>query len=445
MRRGHGQKKYGYWLEQGLGKTALFLNDYVDQFAGDNNTIVAVCPNSFKMDWTLAPAEWGLDFTTSMWPKQEFKFGTDSKPHLNVINFESARAAGYDIIRDMFKKRRCTFLVDESSAIKNFQSQTARAIVDLSKYADSNRLLNGTPLTQNVMDLFPQLKCLGELDKMNPYVFRNRFAQMGGFMGRQITGIKNEGELQEIQSRVSFRALKEDWSDLPEKVQVPLRLEMTDNQRRHYKEMYQDFYTMVQGQEFDAQMVLTQMDKLRQITSGLLIDGDNHVLIDPPSKNPKIKAALDILEVGAGKMIIVHFYSHMGRVIYDEMEKKGFNPAYIRGGMKPEAIICEKHKFNNDPSCRVIVCQIQASSKSHTLLGGTGRDRCHLTFYHDFTFSLLDKSQMDDRNHRGAQDHAVSYFNPIMSPIDEVQIKALATKQGLADLVVNSIRAMPNL
>lgn len=442
MRRAAGHEKYGFWCEMGLGKTALVLNDYVDQFS-DCDTIFAISPNSFKMDWALAPSEWGLsEITTSVWPKEQMRTGTATRPHLNSINFEAVRSSGYDPMREIMDKRDCLLIVDESSAIKNFKSQTARAVLDLAKRAKAVRLLNGTPMTQNVLDLFPQLKALGELNGMNPYVFRNKFAMTGGFMGKQIVGVRNEDELHAIQERCSFRALKKDWSDLPEKIYVPMNLEMTNNQKKHYSEMLRDFYTMVNDTEFSVQMVINQQDKLRQITSGVLMDGDKFVLIDPPEKNPKINAALDILDSGPGKMIIVHMYTKMGHVIFDQMTKHGYNPAYIRGGMSPEEVIEEKRKFNQDSSCRVLVGQIQSASKAHTLLGGAGDDRCHKTFFHDLTFSLLDRKQMEDRNHRGAQDKAVLYYDPIMSPIDKAQMDALLKKQSMASLVVDAVRAM---
>lgn len=412
LRKSEDHGRFGYFLEMGLGKTSLVLNDYVDRFL-DHETVVVVCPNSFKGDWAAAPADCGLDFTVSMWPRDDFKYGKDGKPHFNVLNFEAARSRGYEEVKRIFEHTNAMFIVDESSAIKNFQSTQARAILDLSKRVKAIRLLNGTPMTQNVMDLFVQLKCLGELNGMNPYVFRNKFAEIGGYMGKKVTGIKNEEELHKILDSCSFRALKKDWSDLPEKIYHPLRLEMTNNQRKHYREMLQDFYTMVDGVEFTANMVVTQMDKLRQVASGLLLGEGQFRLLDPINENVKVRAAADIIETGSGKMIVVHYYRQMGLEIYDYFKKRGFKPAYIRGGMKPEALICEKHFFNNDPECRVIVCQIQSAYQAHTLLGGTGNDRCHMTYFHDQTFSLLQRSQMEDRNHRGAQDRAVLYYDPI--------------------------------
>ena len=249
MQESEGHDRFGYFLEQGLGKTPLLLNDYVERYAGDVDTITIISPNTFKMDWTLAPSEWGLDFTTSMWPKQPFKYGTLSRPHLNSVNFEAVRSgAGLKAIIEHLSKRPVVLAIDESSAIKNPSSETAKAILDMSKYAKYVRLLNGTPMVQNAMDLYAQLKVLGQLKGVKSTQFKHHFAVLGGYQGRLIVGIKNVDELHDILNSCSFRALKEDWwDDCPQKLYPSLHVEMTNNQQKHYKEMYQDFYTVVQG------------------------------------------------------------------------------------------------------------------------------------------------------------------------------------------------------
>lgn len=442
LKRSFGHNKFGLFLEQGLGKTALLVNEYIDRFT-DYDTVFVFCPNSFKLDWKLAAPEWGVEgFSYSVWPKDELRAGTIETPHFNIVNFESVRSGAYAKIKQIMDKRPCVLVIDESSAIKNFQSQTAKAVLDLSKRAKVVRLLNGTPMVQNVLDLFPQLKCVGELDGMNPYVFKYKFAILGGYMGKQVIGVKNETELHAIQERCSFRALKKDWADLPDKIYVPVHLEMTDNQRKHYQEMLLEFYTMVKDEEFDAPMVLVQMDKLRQIASGLLLNGDKYVTLDPPDKNPKVRAMLDLLNNGPGKMVVVHFYKATGDMLFKKLEEEGFSPAYIKGGMKPEEIVAHKDCFNRNPECRTLVAQITAASKGHTLLGGEGNDRCHRMFMFDHTFSLLDRAQMEDRIHRGAQDKACLYYDPLLSPIDKAQLDALTKKKGMAELVVDAVRAL---
>ena len=443
LKRSYGHDKFAYFLSQGLGKTALLINEYVERHADTIDTVVIICPQTYKLDWAAGPEEWGLrGIKCNVWPRDEFKLGKKGEPTFFVVNFEAIRGSAFEPVKKLIEARPSALVVDESSYIKNYRSQTARAVLDLAKRAKVVRLLNGTPMSQNVLDLFAQLKCVGELDGVNPYVFRNRFAVTGGYMGRQIIGVQNEEELQRIMKRVSFRATKEDWGDLPDKVVVPVRLEMTPKQRKIYNEMMRDFFTLVDGQEFSADMVISRMGKLREITSGIILDGDQHKLIEDPKDNPKIKAELDIIAAGDGKVIIVHYYSKMGQVIFEQMALNKLAPAYIRGGMRPEEVVEQKRRFNNDSDCRVMVAQITAASRAHTLIGGEGSDRAHRMIYHDHTFSLLDRQQMDDRQHRGAQDRTCFYFNLIMSPIDEAQLAALTKKTDIASAVVDAVRAM---
>lgn len=443
LKRSHGHDKYAYFAEMGLGKTALVLNDYVENFADRIHTIIVIAPASFKKDWTLAPAEWGLNFDCRLWPTDEMVQGYPGRVVLNSINFESVRGRGYEPLKRIMDKYPCLLIVDESSAIKNFQSENYRVVLDLSKRAKAVRLLNGTPMVQNVMDLFGQFKCIGQLNGMNPYAFRNRFAMLGGFMGKKVVGVRNEDELHAIQESCSFRAVKTDWWEgCPEKLSIPINLEMTNKQRKHYKEMLDDFITLVNGQEFTANMVISQADKLRQITSGLILGEGKVEFIEDIKDNPKAKAALDLMDSSPTKMIVVHFYREMGFALYDFFKKKKLNPAYIRGQMKPDELQEQKKKFNDDSTSRLMVAQISSASLAHTLIGQEGDDRCHREFFHDHTFSLKDRLQMEDRIHRGKQDRGCLYFDPVMSPVDSAQLNALAHKGSMADLIVNAVRAL---
>ena len=435
LKRSRKHDKFGLFLEMGMGKSAIALNSWVDQFKSIE-TAVVLCPASFKTEWGALPSEWGLDVETSVWPQPMTK-GT-----LSVCNFESARASAYEPIKWLLDRNDCLLIVDESSAIKNFRSKTSKAVLDLCKRAKAVRLLNGTPMSQNVMDLFPALKCLGQLNGINPYAFRNRFAVCGGFMGKQVVGYKNEEELHKLLNACSYRAMKKDWLDLPEKIYTPVQLEMTNRQRRHYKEMLEDFITLVGNQEISAPTVIARLEKLRQVSSGLLINEDETVLLEEPKNNPKIKASMDIIEGGAGKVILVYYYRKMGEVLFDYMTKQGLQPAYLRGEMKPQEIVEQKNKFNQDSGCRVLVAQITTSSRGHTLIGGKGNDRCSRMIMFDHTFNMLDRQQMEDRIHRGEQDRACQYFDLILSPIDAVQLKALKTKQDLVSVVVDAVRAL---
>lgn len=429
MDRSEGHTRYGYFLQQGLGKTALTLNDFVNSDA-DLNVVLA--PQSFKGDWTLAPEEWGQpDIGWAMWPKPPLK--TDKS--LYIMNYEAVRSSGKETVARLMRERRVFFTIDESSAIKNPQSLTAKAVIELARGAVALRELNGTPLVKNVMDLYPQLRVLGQLNGMNPFAFRNRYATMGGYMGKMVTGIREdtEDELYEIMDRCSFRALTADWRDMPLKIYKTVELDMTASQRSHYHEMLEDFLTVVDGNEYNAPMVLTQMDKLRQISSCLIMNGDQHSWIEEPKNNPKLRAAKDIIEGGSNKATLVHVYRASGDMLFNEMEKLGYKPARIAGGMSTPDLLYEKRRFERDSDCRVLIGQEQATARGHTLIGREGTDRNTRMIFYENDFSLLYRLQIEDRNMRGLMDQDCVYYDLSTSPIDAAVCSILQEKKQLAD------------
>lgn len=442
LRRCDGRPTYGYWLEQGLGKTALIQNEFIDQDDTDLHMVFA--PSSFKLDWTLAPAEWGVGWLpTGYWPRHKLPFKEECMQY--AMHYEAMRQGKtLEQLCRLFEDRRVMMTVDESTVAKTHNTLTTKALIQLAKRAKVVRQANGTPLTQNVMDYYGQLRVLRELDRVNPFAFRNRFAVMGGYMGRQIKGVKNEEELAKLLNTCTFRALKKDWrKDLPPKTLTPVRVEMSDKQRKAFHSMMEEFYAEVQGSTVTVDIVLTRMDKLRQISSCLLKDGDKHWWIDEPKNNPKLQAMRDIQASSPGKTIVVHFYKQSGELLVDQLRKDKRNPAFIRGGMTPEEIVEQKDKFNNDPDCRDIVCQQEASSRGHTLLGQAGKDRCSTMVFYENSFSYYHRSQMEDRNHRGAQDTDCNIYDLIASPADECAVKNLTGKRDLAngmDDVVSMVR-----
>lgn len=454
LRRADGRDRYGYFLEQGLGKTALTLNEYVDR--DDIDLCIIIAPQSFKLDWPLAPEEWGVGFLRAgAWPRDPLPY--DWEHGIYALNYEAiSRSRAKEPVLKLLEQRRCMLVIDESKALGNPGSGFTKSVIELAKRAKVVRELNGTPITQNVMDYYGQLRALGELNGWNPVAFRNRFAVLGGFMGKQIMPeFKNGDELARILDRCSFRALKSDWrKDLPEKTYSTVHLEMTSEQLSRYRTMMEEFYALVDddGAMITAELVLTQMDKLRQISSGILIESwldensrrrsKTHVFLEP-KVNPKLKAVLEL--VGEqGKAIIVYHYVESGKVLLNALHKAGLEPAVIRGGMDTADIVTSKQRFNTDPACRVIIGQTQAIALGHTLLGQPGKDRCNKVIFYENSYSLYYRLQVEDRNHRGEQDQMCSVIDLITSPMDEATTRILTSKREMAqsmDEIVAAVRA----
>jgi hypothetical protein len=434
LEKAAGRAKFGHMLEQGLGKTSLTLNEFVQS---DVELGVFFSPKSFMLDWAAAPKEWGADIKTACWPMNLVnldKFMKGNGKKLIATNYEQTRAGRYGDLLDLIERVPTFLTLDEASVIKTANTGLARAVIDLSKCAKYVRELNGTPFTQSVADWYPQLRCLGQLNGVKFAQFKARYTELGGFMGKKIVGSRNEDELARIIDSCCFRALKRDWrKGLPPQVFTPVALDMTPTQRARYREMKLDFYTSVDGLDVEARLVLTQMDKLRQISSCLIKDGDNERMIEPVTSNPKVKATLDILRGGTTKTIVVYTYKLSGRVLLQALEDEGLNPTFLKGQMVGAELFENKRRFNEDPDCRVIVCQEAASCMGHTLIGGGGPDRCNRMIYYENSFSLRDRLQMNDRIHRGDQDLECQYYDLICTPMDKKVFEALRSKQNQAE------------
>lgn len=441
MNRAEGHVRFGQFLEQGLGKTALCLNEFVD--ADDVDIDLVVCPQSFKMDWKLAPAEWGLSFAqTGMWPRDPLPF--DAECAVYSINYEAVRFNahktnnGFNELMKLVKRRNVMLTIDESKAIGNPSSDTTRGVMYLAAAAKRVRLLNGTPMTESPMDYFGQLRVLGQLHGMTSRDFSSRFCVKGGFMGRQVTGVKpeRERELAQILDNCSFRALKKDWrKDLPPQINVPVHLEMTGRQLQHYRTMLEEFYVELEDNDITVELVIAQQEKLRQISSCLVMkDGKEHWL-EESKNNPKVRGLLDLIDGGATKVIVYYMYKSSGAMLLDLLRKHKYDPAFIRGGMAAEELIKQKGKFNNDPSCRVLVGQQTATARGHTLLGGTGRDRCNRIVAYENHFGLYWREQIKDRNHRGEQDQECSIYDLLVTPMDAIIVERLTGKKSKAEMM----------
>jgi SNF2 family DNA or RNA helicase len=67
----------------------------------------------------------------------------------------------YLAIRNRIEQAKNAFIVcDESIKIKNFDAKRTRRLLDLSKFAEYKLILNGTPITRNLLDLWSQMEFL---------------------------------------------------------------------------------------------------------------------------------------------------------------------------------------------------------------------------------------------------------------------------------------------
>jgi hypothetical protein len=451
LTRSYGKKGWGHWLEMRLGKTATALNEfaqYIQDF--DLRYMVVLAPNKFKPDWILAAKKWGLQV-----PLYEFnssdeqglaKFLKSNSHGLIAVNYEAlVYKKNYDAI-----KKACgpqTFLVaDESIKLKNPNSATYKNALRLSKECEYKRTLSGKPLTQGAQDLYGQLRFMGELNGWEYALFKVAFCVMGGYMGKEIIGAKNEHRLREILDRCSFTARKIDWIEGFEKPDYSVRrVRLSERQADLYHQMQRDFITFMKNDAtVTAEQVITRLIKQMQIASGFVIDdaGMTHNVVEP-DKNPRIMAVRSMLEDELDtKLIVFAHYRHSINLL--EKALADFNPAVIRG--QSGDVIEQKRKFNEDESCRVIIGQIDASKYGHELIGSE-KSPCLTTVFYENSYSNDSRSQCEERNQFGDRVRPLSVVDLASTDLDQSIIEALQRKEDVAAAILGYDRAtgiLPN-
>lgn len=447
--KAHLKPGFAYFLEQGLGKTAVILNEITDLVIRDEISCgVGYMPKSLLYNWRDEAEKMGFKPHIHVWrenPKNDNIRHLKSlgRPFVVVINFEAVITDAGDAFLEEFYEEfggQCYTFVDESSKIKNPQAKRTKKILRHCLRSKFVRMATGTPVTQSVADLWSQLRAIDAV-RMRFFPFRNKFCVMGGYLGKQIIGPKNLPELQKIMDGKVMIAKKKDWTDLPEKLYVTRKVELTKEQVKHYREIEDDLVTRIDGKKISAPMTITALGKMQQIVSGFAYDksGKPVHLFKNPEQIPKVQTVLDFMEDVTGKVIVFCVLSPSIDILLHLFEKKGMNPAFIRGGMKDDERKEQRDKFNKDASCRVIVCQSQSGGIGLTLLGGEEDDACSTTVYYENDFSLETRLQTEDRNHRHGQHYPVTYLDVVSTgvnePVEMRAIKALQNKESVANAV----------
>jgi SNF2 family DNA or RNA helicase len=135
-----------------------------------------------------------------------------------------------------------------------------------------------------------------------------------------------------------------------------------------------------------------------------------------------------------GKAIIFAHYQHTVNML--EKGLASFNPLVIRGGMKADDVRDLVNQFNTVDDRRVLIAQTATAKEGLTLLG-TKDAPCSTTIFVENTYSLIDRTQAEDRNHRHGQvGEQVCYYDMVGSPLEEKIIKALQSKSDLVKSVM---------
>ena len=452
LEKSWNKETFAYFMEMGTGKTKVLIDNLAMLYdKGKIDGALIVAPKGVVKTWceqelpTHLPDH--IENTTVLWQphitktqreKLESLFEAETNMHILIMNVEALSTdKGVKFATKFLNSHKVLMAVDESTTIKTPTAKRTKNIIDLGRMAKYRRIMTGSPVTKNPLDLYTQCYFLDpfHLDHASYYSFRNRYAVMKTMhvRGRSIQVVskfKNLSELSDTVKNFSDRVLKEDCLDLPPKNFIKRYVTLTPDQKKVYDQMKKQAVAYLNGKVTSTMTVLTQLMRLHQITCGHFTADDGST---QSVENNRLKELMSILEETEGKAIIwANYQLSVGEIIQRIIKEYG-EDSYVHyyGLTSQEDRQDFIRKFQNDSKCRFLIGTPQTGGYGITLT------QANTVIYYSNGYDLEKRLQSEDRAHRIGQKKTVTYIDLICeNTVDEKIVKALRDKINIASEVM---------
>jgi SWI/SNF-related matrix-associated actin-dependent regulator 1 of chromatin subfamily A len=467
--------------EPGLGKTAQAIRALkaLHDRGEDVFPALVVCPNTLKKNWEREFEKWwpGVDVQVVKGTATQRRAQFEHPANVYVVNWESLRThsrlspygsiaiakcpdcGGHD---ERVTPSRCeshkrelnlidfkAVVADEMHRSKDPKSKQSRALFAASGDADIRFALTGTPIANNVLDMWAILHWISpeEWPSKTKWIDRMVNTMMNAFGGMMVLGVKPHME-QEFYAAINprmRRMLKSrvlPW--LPEIINDRRDVEMSAKQAKAYKQMRDNMIALLEkeepgvGEAVVAPNPLTQTIRLLQLASSYAEvtigeDGAEKILLSDPSC--KVDALMDDIaqgDFGDDSVAVCAVSRQLIELLSARMTKAEIEHGLITGAQDED----ERQKAIDDfQSGRIkwILFTAQAGGVGVTL---TAARRLVML---QRPWSLVDHKQAMDRVHRiGSEIHDSVIITDYVTEgtIEERVIQALDTKADNFEQIV---------
>ena len=436
--------------EPGLGKTAQAIRALKKLKDGGEAVFPAliVCPNTLKMNWKREFALWWPEVkveivtgTPAQKRKQFDSFGGSEEPaDVLVINWESlrthSRLAPYGSValarcnecgglsekvtparcevhkRDLNEIDFKSVIADEVHRSKDPKSKQTRALWSATGDADIRFALTGTPIANNVVDLWTILHWLSpeEWPSKTRWIDRMVDTMLNAFGGLMVLGIKSHMKEEfyatlNPRMRRMLKTVVLPW--LPEVTVERRDVEMSTKQKKAYNEMRDWMIAELEtGGVVSAPSVLTQTLRLLQFASSYA-----EMTADPSTGEPKatliepsckIDALMDDIshgDFGDDSIAVSAVSRQLIELLSARLTKAGIAHGLITGAQNEEERQRAVDDFQSGKK-KWILFTAQAGGVGITLTAARRLIRLQRPW------SLVDDKQVNDRVHRiGSEIH----------------------------------------
>ncbi len=432
LKIGRKHNRFGFFDDTGTGKTVTGLN----LIRMHNVKALVVCPLSIiENAWIEDSAKFEPDLKiVNLWKISKDKQYNNllQNCQVGVINFEQFKTQKKQLEKAGFN----ALLIDESSKIK---SQKAAITKELTVFCENMHyvyLFSGTPAPNSELEYFTQIRIINPLlFGRSFYKFRTKYFDAKGYGGFQFD-LKEEkrAEFLEKIASVSRVVCKADVVDLPDRTFNVRTVKLNTEERKAYNAMMRHMLLETDGGAITSANAGVKTMKLRQITSGFIIDTDDagKILKLGTSKINELSDLLD--EIGNNQAIIWTQFRYEAELVAKLLTKKNKPFGICNGDVSQSEKQQNIVDFKNGKMLYLI-------AHPRTIGHGVTLTNCSFSIDFSTSYSYEETAQKNDRIYRIGQKNACTYFSLIAeNTIDEVIQRALKNKKKVESEILTYIQ-----
>lgn len=452
------KKTFLFYLEQGLGKTALILNilSYLKNKGEIKRVLVLVPYNITVQSWSIEVEKHSnlkylpvLGTTDTKWKMLSVCDNYDligmTYPGLTaLIPYKKIKKKTWsdvvfdDNVLDKFLSNFDAVVYDEIHSLKSYKATTvitgiAKRISAKCQYVYG---LTGTPTGRDLQDLWMQFYLIDKGVTFSNTIsfFRQAFFQQKrNYWGGYVYTLKKDKKalLHEFMQNSSIRYEEKDVFDMPEKVSLKRYLTIGKQQSKFYEEALQGFIKA----KGDVQKLENAFIRLRQILSGFIYikeKEDQEEIVIVFDENPKLEALMELI-TGSGddKVVVFNMFTKSGDIICDRLTKEKIKHERLYG--ETENPFEGLQNFINDSQCKVYVVNTKCGSTSLNL------QVAKYSIFFETPTSPIDRLQCEKRTFRGGIKHRLFEYDFIISnSIDEKMLQYVKEGKNLYKEIINN-------
>lgn len=470
-------KVFALGAEQGTGKTWMLLADAERLWLGNEiDAMLVIAPNGVHTNWALreVPTHLGIPYTVTTWvsgatAKQAKRLSAQlteaqDEPRtalvIHAMNVDALNTtAGFshaNTFVSTFHPGRVLMVIDESHTIKNPSAMRTKRALALGARCAYRRIASGTLVANSPLDLYSQYEFLASgllgtrsyrayvaeyaevLRADSPLVIsimtKNRSARAPCIVAKNKDGsvrYRNLDKLSALMAPYTFRVTKAECLDLPAKIYQTIQFQLTNEQKALYNSVAKTRSWLKADGTIDAFTAMTVLTKLRQITSGFILeDGEPVALAYAGSRLAALKVALDAY---SPPFIIWASFTEEIRRIAKLLDEVGLRYRTYHGETGRKDRDAAIDEFQNG-TLDVFLGNPAAAGLGLTLTAA------ETVLYYSSSFSLTDRLQSEDRCHRIGTNHHVVYIDIVaVGTIDERIAAALQAKLSVSETILANL------